>query len=328
MRDRIRTGDGRTLLVERSGDLKGKPVFLLHGTPGSRVGPRPRAMVLYQRGTQLISYDRPGYGGSDRHPDRRVVDVARDVAAVADAFGLERFAVAGRSGGAPHALACAALMPDRVTRAAAMVSLAPKDAEGLDWFAGMAQSNIAEFTTAFADPERFAARLIPRSAAIRSDPARLLEELRRELTDDDRSIVSDSGIRALLLRNYREALRTSPYGWIDDALALCRPWGFDLAAIRVPVLLWHGQQDVFSPAAHSSWLGDRIPRATTVVEPAAAHFAALRALPQVLAWLLSDRPDRPDRPDRLDRSSRPERSDRSDRSDPDEWRPAEARRAG
>jgi len=254
-------------------------------------------MVLYQRGMQLISYDRPGYGGSDRQPDRRVVDVAQDVAAIADVFALERFAVVGRSGGAPHALACASLLPDRVTRAAALVSLAPKEAEGLDWFAGMAQSNVAEFTMAFADPERFAAQLIPRSAAIRRDPARLLEELRRELTDDDRRIVSDIGIRSLLVRNYREALRSSPYGWIDDALALCRPWGFDLAAIRVPVLLWHGQQDVFSPAAHSSWLGARIPRATTVVEPAAAHFAALRALPDVLSWLLADSPDSPDSPE-------------------------------
>jgi pimeloyl-ACP methyl ester carboxylesterase len=288
VRDRIRTADGRTLLVECSGDLSGRPVFLLHGTPGSRVGPRPRSMVLYQRGTRLISHDRPGYGGSDRQAGRRVVDVVADVAAIADALGVTRFAVVGRSGGAPHALACAALLPDRVTRAAALVGLAPRDAEGLDWFAGMARSNVAEFRTAFADPERFAARLIPRSAAIRKDPARLLEELRQELTDDDRRIVADTGIRSMLLRNYHEALRTSPYGWIDDALALCRPWGFDPAAIRVPVLLWHGKNDIFSPASHSSWLAARIPRATTVLEPTVAHFAALRALPGVLSWLLTD----------------------------------------
>lgn len=290
MRDLIRMRDGRTLLVERSGDLRGQPVFLLHGMPGSRVGPRPRAMVLYQRGTQLISYDRPGYGGSDRHAGRRVADAVHDIADIADAFGLDRFAVGGRSGGAPHALACAALMPERVTRAAAMVSLAPKDAEGLDWFAGMAQSNIAHFRAAFADPEQAAAWLIPRSAAIRKDPVRLLDELRQELTDDDRRIVSDNGIRSMLLRNYREALRTSPYGWIDDLLALCRPWGFDPAGIQVPVLLWHGADDVFSPASHSSWLAARIPRSQPVVVPDAAHFASIRALPEVLGWLVADRP--------------------------------------
>lgn len=285
--DHVRTADGRRLRVEISGDPNGHPVFLLHGTPGSRVGPRPRAMFLYQRGACLISYDRPGYGGSDRKAGRRIGDVVNDVSVVADALGIDRFAVAGRSGGAPHALACAALLPDRVTRAAALVGLAPRDAEGLDWFAGMAPSNVNEFRTAFTDPERFAARLIPRSAAIRSDPAKLLEELRTELTDDDRMIVSDNTIRSMLLRNYLEALRTSPYGWIDDALALTGPWGFDPAQIDVPVLLWHGGLDVFSPASHSSWLAARIPRATAVLEPAAAHFASLRALPTALNWLLS-----------------------------------------
>ena len=288
--DHVRTADGRLLRVECSGDPRGRPVFLLHGTPGSRVGPRPRPMFLYQHGTRLISYDRPGYGGSDRKPGRRVVDVAQDVAGVADALELERFAVAGRSGGAPHALACAALLPDRVTRAAALVGLAPRDAEGLDWFAGMAPSNVVEFRTAFTDPERFVARLLPRSAAIRSDPVRLLEELRRDLTADDRLIVSDTGIRSMLLRAYREALRTSPYGWLDDALALTGHWGFDPAEIRVPVLLWHGAQDAFSPASHSAWLADRIPCSTAVLDPAAAHFAALRALPGILGWLLADLP--------------------------------------
>ncbi|MER7740381.1 alpha/beta fold hydrolase [Streptomyces sp. NPDC096538] len=288
MHDHVRTADGRRLRIEISGHPRGRPVFLLHGTPGSRVGPRPRSLFLYQRGARLISYDRPGYGGSDRRPGRRVADVADDVVQVADALELDRFAVAGRSGGAPHALACAALLPGRVTRAAAMVGLAPHGAPGLNWFAGMAPSNVSEFRTAVADPERFAAGIIPRSARIRENPARLLEELRGDLTADDRLIVSDNTVRSMLLRTYREALRKSAYGWIDDGLAITGPWGFDPASIRVPVLLWHGQQDVFSPASHSAWLAERIPRATAVLEPTAAHFAALRALPQVLDWLLAD----------------------------------------
>ncbi|MFC9266854.1 alpha/beta fold hydrolase [Streptomyces zhihengii] len=284
--DHVRTADGRRLRVECSGDPRGRPVFLLHGMPGSRVGPRPRPMYLYQRGVLLISYDRPGYGGSDRRPGRRVVDVVEDVTAVADALGMDRFAVVGRSGGGPHALACAARLPHRVTRAAGLVTLAPRDAEGLDWYAGMGASNIDEFRTARSDPEGFEARLIPRTRSIRSDPARLLEELRAELTDDDLRIVSDSGVRSMLLRNYCEALRSSPYGWIDDAFALTEPWGFDPARIEVPVLLWHGARDAFSPASHTSWLAERIPGATSVIEPSAAHFGALRALPDVLRWSL------------------------------------------
>ena len=293
MREQVRASDGRALMVERWGDPEGKPVFLLHGTPGSRLGPAPRGMVLYQRRMQLIAYDRPGYGSSERHPGRTVADVAQDVSAIADALGLDTFAVAGRSGGAPGALACAALLPERVTRTAALVPLAPRDAEDLDWFAGMAASNVRDHTAAFADPEGLAARLIPRAAGIRKDPGRLLDELRRELTDSDRMIVSDAGLRSMLLRNYQEALRISADGWIDDVIAFSGPWGFDPADIRCPVLIWHGELDVFSPVGHTHWLARRIPGATTAIDPAAAHFAALRALPGVLNWLLRDLPAQP-----------------------------------
>ncbi|MFJ8165423.1 alpha/beta fold hydrolase [Streptomyces sp. NPDC096136] len=291
MREEVRTADGRVLMAEHWGDPEGKPVFLLHGMPGSRLGPAPRGMVLYQRRVRLIAYDRPGYGGSDRHPGRTVADVAQDVATVADALGVDVFAVAGRSGGGPGALACAALLPERVTRTAALVPLAPRDAEDLDWFAGMAASNVREYTTAAADPEELTARLIPRASGIARDPGRLLDELRRELTASDRMIVSDAGLRSMLLRNYREGVRTSAFGWIDDMLAASSPWGFDPADIRCPVLIWHGELDVFSPVGHARWLGRRIPGATTTIDPDAAHFAALRALPDVLTWLLRELPD-------------------------------------
>ncbi|MFD9483561.1 alpha/beta fold hydrolase [Streptomyces sp. NPDC059991] len=288
MRGRVRAADGRHLTVERFGDPRGSPVFLLHGTPGSRLGPAPRGMVLYQRRMQLIAYDRPGYGGSDRLEGRSVADVVQDVKAIADSYGLERFAVVGRSGGAPHALACAALLPERVTRTAALVTLAPRDAAGLDWFDGMTAYNVEEFTTASVNPEEFAARLIPRSDEIRRNPIQLLDELRRDLTHADRMVVNDAGVRSMLLRNYQEALRTSAYGWIDDALAFCGPWGFDPADITGEVLLWHGVKDVFSPVGHSRWLAERIPGATAVLEPAAAHFDALHALPDILTWLIEE----------------------------------------
>ncbi|WP_433888721.1 alpha/beta fold hydrolase [Streptomyces sp. CA-111067] len=290
MREDVKVPDGRQLTVEISGDPHGTPVFLLHGTPGSRLGPAPRGLMLYHQGVRLIAYDRPGYGSSDRLPHRNVADVAQDVAAIADALGADRFAVLGRSGGGPHALACAALLPERVTRAAALVSLAPPTADGLDWFAGMSPSNVAEYTTAAAGPERLAASLVPRSDAIRADPDQLLVQLRWELTEPDRRVVSDAGIRSMLVRNYREALRTSADGWIDDAVAFCNPWGFDPADIKVPVLLWHGEEDVFSPVGHTRWLADRIPGATALLQPEAAHFTALRVLPDILTWLVGDRP--------------------------------------
>ncbi|MGV9315159.1 alpha/beta fold hydrolase [Streptomyces sp. NPDC003691] len=288
MRHRVRMNDGRHLIAELSGDPGGRPVFLLHGTPGSRLGPAPRGMVLYQRGMQLIAYDRPGYGESDRLAGRSVADVAQDVRAIADDLGLERFSVVGRSGGAPHALACAALMPDRVDRTAALVTLAPRDAEGLDWFEGMAASNVDAYTSALDDPTVFTKVFTLRSDEIRRDPIRLLNDLRRELPDSDRAVVADAGVRSMLLRNYQEALRMSAWGWIDDALAFSSPWGFDPADIDCPVMLWHGEQDVFSPVGHSRWLAERIPGVTAVLEPAAAHFDALHALPGILTWLTEE----------------------------------------
>ncbi|WDF42808.1 alpha/beta hydrolase [Streptomyces sp. T12] len=289
MRKEVYSGDGRRLAVEISGDPGGSPVFLLHGTPGSRLGPAPRPMLLYHQQVLLITYDRPGYGPSDPLPGRRVAHVAADVAAIADALGFERFAVVGRSGGGPHALACAALLADRVTRVAVLVSLAPRDADGLDWFAGMAASNVSEYSKALASPDRLAASLRKRSVAIRSDPVRLLSQLRRDLTESDLRVVADAGVRAMLLRNYREALRVSADGWVDDALSFCSPWGFNPADISVPVLLWHGEQDVFSPPSHTRWLAARIPSVTAILQPAAAHFGSLRVLPDIVTWLLGGR---------------------------------------
>ncbi|WP_328367351.1 alpha/beta hydrolase [Streptomyces sp. NBC_00445] len=285
MVDGVRMRDGRWLAVTERGDPDGTPVVLLHGTPGCRQGTVPEDVLTARPGVRFISYDRPGYGDSDRRPGRRVADAARDVAELADALGLDRFAVLGRSGGAPHALACAALLPARVRRAAALVCLAPPNAAGLSWFDGMAASNVEDFTRALTDPLDFAERLAARAAAIRSDPAQLLVSIRDGLTDSDRRIISDPAIGDMLLRAYRESLRTSAYGWLDDDLALLSSWGFDPTAITRPVLLWHGALDTFSPVGHFKWLADRIPRARPVLDPDAGHFGALKALPAVLDWL-------------------------------------------
>jgi pimeloyl-ACP methyl ester carboxylesterase len=276
----------RWLAVAQRGKIDGgKPVFLLHGTPGSRVGPLPRNGLLYRLGVRLITYDRPGYGRSDRQIGRLVSDVASDVEAIADHLGLERFAVVGRSGGGPHALACAALLPGRVTKAAVLVSLAPHQAEGLDWFDGMTKSNIAEYMIAVQGRGRLAASLEPTAMEIKNDPVKLVNALYDELTESDRRVVADTGIRAMLVKNYAEALRRSPDGWIDDAMAFCSPWGFDPGAISVPTLLWHGEDDVFSPVSHSRWLAERIPTARITIQRGVAHFHAIHVLPDLLPWL-------------------------------------------
>ncbi|GAA3097150.1 alpha/beta fold hydrolase [Streptosporangium carneum] len=281
----VRTRDGRTLAVDERGELEGDPVFLLHGTPGSRVGPSPRAAVLYRLGIRLITYDRPGYGLSDRRFGRTVADVAEDMAAIADELGIASFAVLGRSGGAPHALACAALLPERTTRVAALVPLAPRGAEGLDWFEGMAVSNVDEFTAASLGHSAVTALLSPAVEQIRADPTHLVPALDHDLPESDRHVVADFGIRRMLARNFAEAVRHSAHGWVDDALAFSAPWGFDPGSITVPTLLWHGDADVFSPVGHSHWLGQRIPGARLVIQRGAAHFGALHVMPDIMTWL-------------------------------------------
>jgi pimeloyl-ACP methyl ester carboxylesterase len=277
--------DGRRLAVNLSGNPLGEPVFYLHGTPGSRVGPRPTDEELIKCGVWLISFDRPGYGRSDRKQWRTVADVAWDVKAIADEFALDEFAVLGRSGGGPHALACAALLPERVTRASALVSLAPRGVRGLDWFEGMAESNVAAYTIADKDPEALRALLMRATEEIKADPASHVAVLTPDMPEADRRIVADESVRAELAQNFAEGLRHSANGWIDDVLAFSSPWGFDVSDIRVPVYLWHGGRDVFSPVAHTQWLAKRIPGALTEFPPDRAHFGALEMVPHVLPWL-------------------------------------------
>jgi pimeloyl-ACP methyl ester carboxylesterase len=291
---RVASGDrDRPLAFDELGAQRGYPVFLLHGTPGSRSGPRPRSSVLYRLGIRLICYDRPGYGQSGSHRGRSVADAALDVLAIADELGLNSFSVVGRSGGGPHALACAASdkLRARVQSVAVLVPLAPADADGLAWYDGMSGSNAEKYTAA-SDPaavNTISDALIERAKLIRDDPEFLLQLLHDDLTEPDRRVVENLGIRQLLTDTYAEALRSGALGWIDDVLAFRKSWGFHLSAIRTPTLLWHGQDDVFSPAEHTRWLARQIPAeyCTMELQPGAAHFDAVEVLPRVLAWLKS-----------------------------------------
>ena len=289
-----RARDGRRISYEEHGMPDGSPVFLLHGMPGSRKGPRPRSSVLYLLGVRLISYDRPGYGGSDRRLGRTVADAAEDLQDLADALGIERFAVVGRSGGAPHALACAALLPERVVRAAALVSLAPRDLMGdAAWYRDMSKRNVSWYQAAERGLAEYTERVSGPMEAIRADPDKHLPYEDPELPKSDRAVISDYGLKVMLSENFTEGLRNSPDGWIDDTLALIGPWGFDPAGINVPVLLLHGTQDVFCPVSHSEWLARRMPSAQLHLVEGVSHFGAFEVLPRVLQWLVTEPPAPP-----------------------------------
>src|SRR4030042_1974723 len=123
--------DGRHLAYAEYGDPRGKPVFLFHGIPGSRIFRPPPDDLTAANGVRLITVDRPGYGGSDFQPGRRILEWPADVCALADVLGLERFAVCGHSAGGPYVLACAAFIPQRLTAAGVISGLGPVDAPGM-----------------------------------------------------------------------------------------------------------------------------------------------------------------------------------------------------
>ncbi|MEO3778017.1 alpha/beta hydrolase [Micromonospora sp. B11E3] len=282
--------DSKRVAYEVTGAPDGFPVFLMHGTPGSRRGPKPRGIVLYRMGVRLVTYDRPGYGDSERFEGRDVADAARDVETIADDLGLTRFAVAGRSGGGPHALACAAdeRLRGRISRVAVLVSLAPSDAMERDWFDGMNNDNVRGFGAGSPDTDAVIEEIRQRAARAAEDPRFLLRDLMTQMGLPDRRAINDAALRGIIFDTYQEALRAGPYGWIDDVLALRRSWKFDLGAIdtRVtPVRLWHGAEDTFAPASHGQWLAARIPGAEIEVQPGAAHFDAMQQLPRILRWL-------------------------------------------
>jgi pimeloyl-ACP methyl ester carboxylesterase len=180
------------------------------------------------------------------------------------------------------------MMPDRVDRVAVLVGLAPRHAEGLDWYAGMTESNRREYTLAESGVLALARVIEALAERIRNDPKQLLRNLRSELPLPDRHVVADSGIKTGLERNYVEALRQHGAGWVDDARSFTQEWGFDPADILVPALLWHGAQDVLSPLAHTQWLARAIRGATERIAENAAHFKALDALIEdALPWLTS-----------------------------------------
>lgn len=286
--------DGRELAYEVIGDRRDPVVFSIHGTPGSRVGLHPAVP-----GGCLIAFDRPGYGGSDPQTGRDVAAIAGEVEALADELGVGRFAVFGVSGGGPHALACAALLGDRVTRVASLVGVAPADALGSraatddladGWTAGMSESNIAEFAAAAEGRDALAQFLAPVAEQVAENPEAIADQLAEELLPADVAWLGEASNRAHLVASMVEGLGLGLDGWIDDDLAFVTAWGFDPATITVPTLIWHGRDDILVPVAHAHALGSAIAGAQLVTEPGQGHLAAFTVVPSVVTWLTSDRP--------------------------------------
>ena len=295
MGDRLRTletRDGRTLAFAVWGDPQGFPILSLHGTPGCRLSRWPHEELYFELGVCWVTHDRAGYGRSDRRRGRRVVDEVTDICALADELGFDRFGVTGGSGGGPHALACAALRPDRVVRATCNVGVAPLGTPGLEqdaWLAGQDAENVKEFEWSLAGEDvltrelQASQRQMEERAA--ADPSTVLQDF--DVSDSDRAELARPETMQILRESIFEQAANGVGGWVDDDLELLQPWGFDLQAISVPVLIRYGMTDVLVPPAHGAWLAANVPGCLVNVDRAAGHLDAdpERQIAENARWL-------------------------------------------
>jgi pimeloyl-ACP methyl ester carboxylesterase len=247
-------------LYNRGGNRR---AIFQYGTPGTRwLSPR-QIGAARSAGFELLVIDRPGYGRTSLRPDRRIADVVDDTRAVLEVVGWDRFAVWGGSGGAPHALAIAARLPGRVTACASVVGLAPYDAAGLDWYAGMSAGNVEEFRAAARGEHAYR----PLVEGLAADAMASIEAGgiqvagSYQLPEVDRRALAarheEGGYRERMSQTYRQGVE----GWVEDCIALTQPWGFELSELTMPASVWYGAADVLVSRDHHEYLLSAIPGA-------------------------------------------------------------------
>jgi pimeloyl-ACP methyl ester carboxylesterase len=271
-RSTVPAPDGGDLEVLIGGPDEGLPLVFHTGTPSGLTAFAPMTIAAAERGLRTVLYSRPGYGRSTARPGRLVASAAADVSAILSQLGADAFVTAGWSGGGPHALACAALLPGRCRAAAVIAGPAPRDAAGLDWLDGMGPENIEEFTAAEAGADALSPLLDQAAGELAGVTAgELAASLGGLLSAADLPVLS-TGLAGYLAASFRASVSTGTAGWRDDDLAFVRDWGFRLAACAgTPVAVWQGAQDRMVPGAHGEWLAANVPGARLRLRPQDGH---------------------------------------------------------
>lgn len=269
----VAAGDGRSVEVLVAGPGDGLPMIFHHGTPGGVAVYRPMVVAAAERGLRTVLYGRPGYGASTPQPGRLVADAAQDVSAILAALGARHFVSAGWSGGGPHALSCAALLPGSCLAAASVSGLAPYAAPGLDWLAGMAEENVQEFRAALAGEAELAALLELATVALKDMTGAQVADGLGDLVCEEDKAALHGALAEFVADSFRAGLSRGIAGWRDDDLAFTRDWGFALASAggSVPVTVWQGEQDAMVPLAHGQWLARHVRAARSHMVSGAGH---------------------------------------------------------
>jgi len=282
----VRAAGGRDLEVVVDGPDHGTVLLFHNGTPTAATHSPHIANPAAKRGLRTVTYSRPGYAGSTEQRGRSVADAAQDTEAILDALGADRFVALGWSGGGPHALACAALLPERCMAAATMASVAPYGAAGLDWLAGMGPENVDEFGAAIKGEQPLIEFLEAAAPGLREVTGpEVAAALGGLVSDVDKSALTGEFADALA-EAFRRAVSRGIAGWRDDDLAFMRHWGFELMSVRVPVAIWQGAQDLMVPYDHGRWLAANVAGAQARLLDGDGHLSLVGHVDRILEDLV------------------------------------------
>jgi pimeloyl-ACP methyl ester carboxylesterase len=285
----ITTPDGRELEFWLTGPEDGLPLVYHGGTPSAAVPFETRDRAAAEAGLRLVTYSRPGYGASTPRADLdrewQIADDVTDTVELLDALGIGEFVTLGWSGGGPRALACAALLPGRCLAACSLAGVAPYDADGLDWAAGMGPENVRDFEAALAGRAALTPHIEQQVEEMAHGTAEAVAEVFGQLVDEVDAAALTGDIAEYLAASNRRASLQGAVGLLEDNLVEIRPWGFEVGAITVPVSIWQGAHDLMVPFGHGSWLASRVPGARVHLFDEEGHVSLLSRLPEMYAEL-------------------------------------------
>lgn len=283
----LRLRDGSVLGYGEYGDANGQPVILLHGYPDSRLVRNPDDALTASLGVRLIIPDRPGIGLSSFKPARSLLERVDDIAELADALGLARFAVLGWSAGGPYALACAYKIPERLTGVGVACGFAPMDRP--DATEGMSKNMQQGIALMRRLP--WMTRLVTASlpGQYRKDPEKAFQQqFGQNLSSADAQVLAKPEVRANLLEGAVEAMRQGSRGPARELeLLFARPWGFRPQEIKHEVSLWYGDADALVPLQMGQYLAAAIPQSHLTICEGQGHMLFVQRWEEILRTLTS-----------------------------------------